>query len=171
MTEPAPRRPWLFPVLGAFAIFAITAGVMSYVFLVRWTNVQDALPDDAERIFQAAIVEAGGGAPYIEIADDGIIVVHRDQESDDPAEFRTLRLLVWVPDDQTVLSVEYPRWFVFIKTMSSLNLGTIIAIVSRDWGQMDLSVSFADLKRRGPALLLDHQLANGARIVLWTTAK
>ncbi len=70
-----------------------------------------------------------------------------------------------------MLRLDYPHWFVRLKTMSSLNLGTIIATLRRDWGQIDLSISYADLRRRGPALLLDYRLANGARIVLWTTEK
>jgi hypothetical protein len=166
----SPRRRWLYPLLGVLAIFAIAVAAMSYVFLVVWTDVHDAPPDEAQEIFTAALLEAGGGPPYIEITDDGSIVVHREQEGSEFDDFRSLRLLIWVPDEEKVLSIAYPRWFVRIKTWSSLNLGTMIAAASRDWGQLDLSVSFDDLRRRGPALLLDNQLENGARILLWTSA-
>jgi hypothetical protein len=55
-----------------------------------------------------------------------------------------------------------------LKTASSFNLGTMIAAARQDWGHLDLSITYNDLRRRGPALVLDHRLENGARIVLWT---
>ena len=169
MNKTPPRRPWLVPLLFGLAIFVLAAAAMSYLFLVRWTDVTDALPTEAERIFAAAIVEAGGGPPYIEIADDGTVHVHRDQESNELGDFDTLTLLAWTPAEEKILRLDYPRWFVRLKTASSVNLGTMIAAMRKDWGHLDLSVSFNDLRRRGPALLLDHQIENGARIVLWTS--
>ncbi len=80
-------------------------------------------------------------------------------------------MLAWTPAEEKILRWTYPRWFVRLKTSSSVNLGTMIAALKKDWDHLDLSVSYADLQRRGPALLLDHRLANGARIMLWTSAK
>jgi len=97
------------------------------------------------------------------------VVVHRDQEGDELASFDTLTLLVWTPADGRILRFDYPRWFVRLKTSRSLNQGTFIAMVRKDWGHLDLSVSYNDLRRRGPALLLDHTLENSSRILLWTS--
>ncbi len=47
----------------------------------------------------------------------------------------------------------------------------MIAFVFKDWGQLDLSVSYNDLMKRGPALLLDHWMENGSRVVLWTSVR
>ena len=52
-----------------------------------------------------------------------------------------------------------------------VNLGTLISVLSSDWDNLDLRVSVDDLERRGPGLVLDHQGADGARIVLWTVAR
>ena len=170
MNKATPRRPWLRPLLGFLAVFAVLAATMSYLFLFRWTDVTDALPPEAERVFTAAIIEAGGGTPYIEIGDDGIVTVHRDQEGSESKRFNTLTLLAWSSVDGKILRLDYPHWFVRLKTSTSFNLGTMITALRKDWGHLDLSVSYADLVRRGPALLLDHQLENGSRIVLWTSS-
>jgi len=169
MTAAPPRRPWLRPLLIGLGVFAIAGAVMSFLFFARWTDVTDARQAAADSVFTAAIAEAGGGTPYIEIAADGSVLVHREQEGSELTAFDTLTLLAWSPEDEKVLRLNYPRWFVRLKTASSFNLGTMIAMVRHDWGHLDLSVSYNDLRRRGPALLLDHRLANGARIVLWTT--
>lgn len=170
MNKEPSRRPWFRPLIGGLVIFGIAAAVMSYLFLVSWTEVTDAEFSEAERIFSAAIIEAGGGTPYIEIAGDGTILVHREQEGDELRDFDTLTLLAWNPVGEKILRLDYPRWFVRLKTSSSVNLGTMIAAMRKDWGHLDLNVSFDDLRRRGPALLLDHKLESGARIVLWTAA-
>ncbi|MEN8008681.1 MAG: hypothetical protein ABFS42_16855 [Candidatus Krumholzibacteriota bacterium] len=171
MKTDGPHRPWLRPLLGVLIVFAILAAFMSYMFFVRWTDVTDALPTEADRIFAAAIIDAGEGPPYIEIAADGTVVVHREQEGNGTGGFDTLTLLAWTATEKKLLRLDYPGWFVRLKTSSSLNLGTMIAAVRKDWGHLDLSVSYADLARRGPALLLDHRLENGSRIMLWTSAK
>lgn len=162
------RKPWLRPLLIGLAAFALAAAFMSYVFFFEWTEVRDALPPEAQRAFAAALVESGGGTPYIEVTAGGP-VVHRDQEGNEPRGFATLKLLAWSATERKIVRVEYPRWFVWLKTSSAFNLGTIISTVRRDWGHLDLSVTYRDLTLRGPGLLLDERMASGSRIMLWTT--
>jgi hypothetical protein len=169
MKKAGPHRPWLRPLVVGLIIFGIFAACMSYVFFGLWTDVADALPPEADRAFKAAIIEAGGEPPYLEVSKDGTVVVHRDQEGNEFRGFDRLTLLAWSSTEHKILRLEYPSWFVRLKTSSSLNLGTMIAMVRKDWGHLDLSVSYDDLARRGPALLLDHQLANKSRIMIWTS--
>ena len=169
MKKPGPHRPWLRPLLGGLIVFGIIAAFMSYVFFVHWTDVTDALPSEADKIFTAAVIEAGKEPPYLEISNNGEVIVHRDQEGKEILGFDKLTLLAWSATEQKILRLDYPAWFVRLKTSSSLNLGTMISMVRKDWGHLDLSVSYDDLARRGPALLLDHQLENKSRIMLWTS--
>lgn len=171
MTETAPSRPWLRPVLIGLGIVAVAGLVMSFLLFGRWTDVIDARQAAADSTFTAAITAAGGGRPYIEIDPDGTVLVHRELESSAPRGFGSLSMLAWSPGDEKMLRMEFPHWFVRAKTATSFNLGTIVAFWRHDWDQINLSISYADLRRRGPALLLDNRLPNGARIVLWTTEK
>jgi len=166
----APQRPWLRPLLGALAVIAVAGVVMSYLILVRWTNVIPVEPTEVDQVFAASVLEAGGGAPFIEIADSGVVIVHREQEKSSPKVFETLTIMVWAPNDGKVLRVDCPHWFVRLKTASSFNLGTMISTWRKDWGHLDLNITYDDLVERGPALLLDHRAKTGARILLWTSA-
>ncbi len=165
------QRPWLRPLLGVLVFLTIVGVTFSSVFLGRWTSVRGVVPAEIDQFFVAALLEAGGGTPYIEIGDSGDAVVHHEQEKAGVVPFDTMTLLVWAPGDEKVLRVDYPRWFVRLKTSSFLNLGTMIAAARKDWTNLDLSVSYGDLKKRGPGLLLDHRSQSGTRIVLWTTKK
>lgn len=171
MKETKPNRPWRRILIGTLAAFVILGGVMSSLFLGRWTRWIEVVPAEIEQVFASALLEAGQGPAYIEIADNQEVVIHREQEAASPKGFKSLILLAWSPGDEKVLRVEYPRWFVRLKTFSFVNLGTMIAAVRQDWDHLDLSISYNDLKKRGPGLLLDHQAKNGARILLWTTLK
>ena len=171
MKETLRRRPWLKRLLTAAALLIVVFAVFAYVFLMEWVEVADVQPAEVGTRFAAALVEAGGGPPYIEITDGGEVVIHHELESQHPRTFDTLTLLAWTPSDNRILRIDYPRWFVRLKTYSSLNLGTAIAMVRRDWAHLDLSIRYKDLQRRGPGLLLDHRLTNGARLMLWTSVK
>jgi hypothetical protein len=151
-------------------VFVAAVAGTSFLFLASWTKVNDASLVEADRVFSAAIAEAGGGPPFIEIADDGTVVIHREQESEKMRGFDTLTLLYWTPANGEIRRVDYPHWFVRLKTSSAVNLGTMIAAARKDWGHLDLSVSYDDLMRRGPALLLDHELENRSRIMIWTSS-
>lgn len=164
-----PRR-WLRPLLGICAVVAIAGIAVFLVFLVRWTSVTRIEPSEVDRVFAAAVQEAGGGEPLVEIADNGVVTVHRERPETRPRVFDTLTVLAWAPNDAEVLRVDCPRWFVRLKTASSFNLGTMISIWRQDWGRLDLNITYDDLKKHGPGLILDHRTRTGARILLWTAA-
>jgi hypothetical protein len=155
--------------LVSLALFVLAGAVMSYLFLWRWTNVTAAVEAEAMELLDAAARAAGGGVPYIEIAPGGAVRVHREQESPAGPGFATLTLMDWIPAEGRIIRVDYPRWFVRLKTMSVFNLGTMIAAVRRDWKHIDLRIDYEDLRRRGPGLLLDHRTGAGGRLLLWTS--
>lgn len=162
------RRPWLRPLVIGFVVFALAGATIGFTLMSRWSDVKDALPPEAQAAFDAALVESGGGPPYIEITATGT-VVHRDLEGRGPEGFDTLVVLGWSATRQKIVRVEYPRWFVQMKISWGPNLGTMIAAARGDWGQIDLSVQYADLVRLGPGLILDHSMESGSRVMLWTT--
>lgn len=162
------RRPYLRPLLIAVGIFAVMGATMSFLLFGRWTTVSEAETAEAERLLDAAASAAGGGTPYIEIAADGTVVVHHEQESVRSPGFGSLNLMAWIPAERRILRVEYPHWFVRLKTMSTFNLGTMIAAARRDWAHLGLSIDYDDLRRRGPGLLLDNRSAAGVRLLLWS---
>jgi hypothetical protein len=170
MTRPTRRRTWRRPLLWGLTLFALFCAIVFYVFVFEWTDVSQVAPHESDSYFQAALAETGGGMPYIEFDENGVIVVHRELETENAPAFDTLTLVAWAPGDERAVRVHYPRWFVYLKTSTSVNLGTMIAVVRKDWNHLDLSISYDDLSRRGPALLLNHKADNGARLLIWTSS-
>jgi len=169
--EDRTTRPWLRPLLGATVVLAAAGVVMSFLFLGRWTRMTAVAPAEVDGVFAAALAEAGGGPPYVEIAADGTVTVHHELEPAHPEPFATLTLLAWSPGEAKAVRIDYPRWFVKLKTSTFVNLGTMIAAARRDWRHLDLQIKYGDLVRRGPGLILDETSLSGARILLWTSAR
>lgn len=167
MPDTRSRRPWIRPLVATFIGLVVIGLTASYFMFSEWSAVRDALPPEAEQEFSTAVLESGGGQPYIEITPGGT-VVHRDLEGRGPGGFSKLVVLGWSASGQKLVRVEYPRWFVQLKISWGPNLGTMISALRGDLDQLDLSVKYGDLARLGPALLLDHRTANGSRIMLWT---
>lgn len=140
----------------------------SALMLSLWSDLRPASAEEAERAFDAAVAEAGGGPAYLEVSGGGEVLVRRDLERPRPASLRTLHLLAWEPGRARLLRIDFPFWFVRMKMSDTLNLGTLTAALARDWDSLDLSVAERDLERRGPGLVLDQRRPDGARLLLWT---
>lgn len=152
----------------AFGGFVATMIVASSYLLGRWSELRPAGADEAERAFAAARVAAGDGPPYLEITQTGGVQVHREREHADPAALESLDLLAWDPDRGKLLRISFPFWFVRLKMSDTVNLGTLTTALARDWRKLDLKVSVEELRRAGPGIVLDHRLAGGGRVLLWT---
>jgi hypothetical protein len=161
----------LLRVAVGLALLALTMAVASWIRLASWRSHDTATPAGARAAHDGARAAAGAtgdAAPYLEITPAGEVVVHRAQEQDEPVTLATLHVLAWQPSAQRLVRVDFPWWFVRLKLSRTVGLGTMVAAVAGDWEGLDLGVSEDELERRGPALLLDHARADGARIVLWT---
>ena len=159
---------WIGIAAAVLAALAVAGIGVSALMFSRWSEVRAVSAEEAAAAFVAAVAEAGGGPPYLEISETGTVAVRRELERGEPVELRTLHLLAWDPDAARMVRVGFPYWFVRMKMTDSLNLGTLTSVLARDWEHIDLSVSEQDLERRGPGLVLDQRTESGARIVLWT---
>jgi hypothetical protein len=164
------KRRWRWAAWGAlvFAILAVTGIQIALTMFSRWSEVRNLSSEDAAREFSIALNRAGGGTPYVEIAPGGGVIVHRDQENDELTPLATLHLLAWEPDSGKLVRIDFPFWFIRVKMNDTINLGTITSALAGDWENLDLEVSVDELERRGPAVVIDHTLPEGSRILLWT---
>jgi len=165
------RRRWLGWVLVILASLAVLGIGLSGYLLSRWGEVRRVDAAAAGEAFRGARQLAGGGPAYVEVAPSGEVRVHRDLEGEAPRPFATLHLLAWDPEAGKLLRIAFPRWFVRLKMNDTVNLGTITTALAGDWRHLDLRVSVRDLDRRGPGLVLDRQMDDGSRVLLWTSAE
>ena len=131
--------------------------------------MKGASRDEADRAFAAAVARAGGGPPYVDLADG--MSVKRELERGVSSDLAALHVMSWNPDDRKLRQVAFPFWFVRMKTTDSVNLGTFAAALTGDWENLDIGVTVEDLERLGPALVIDHSQEGGGRIVLWTEGR
>ena len=141
---------------------------LSTAILSSWSDLRSATPTEADQAFVDALRTAGGGPAYMEFGADGGVVVRRDLEQAERAALETLHVVAWDPAKGWLLDVDFPYWFVRMKMSKTFNLGTLMALLARDWQGLDLEVSEENLEQRGPGLVLDHTLPDGRRVLLWT---
>lgn len=161
------RRPAV-TLLIAFALFAVVMFSLSMLVLSSWTETTSAGSDEAEQAFAAIRARHGTNAPVLSIDPGGGVHVASDLVRSASSELESLHVLSFVPSSMKLVDVEFPYWFVRMKLSDTINLGTITSFIAGDWGNLDLRLTEDDLDALGPALLLDHELQSGARLLLWT---
>jgi hypothetical protein len=160
------RRKRLALAAAALGLLALT-GLLVFAGLLRsWSDVRRLDPHLAREAFAAERAAAGVGPAYLEITSAGSVLVDRALEQDRPTAVTTLHLLAWDPREENLIRMAIPYWFVDVKTSGPINLGTLASLLVGDWQGVGLAVSADDLRRRGPGLVLDHELDGGARILL-----
>jgi hypothetical protein len=97
------------------------------------------------------------------IDEAGKIVRHATPRSTTPAPLRRLSVLVYDADAQRLVSADVPFWFFQIK-------GPAAHYALRDTGfDLDrLGVTPAELRRYGPAVLIDQVGPKGDLLLVWT---
>ena len=164
--------PWL---LGFLGLAVLGVGIATILF-ASWTEYRDATSGEAAGDFAKALAAASAagpqaGIPYVSVDSIGTVHVDRSLESDPPTELRTLHLLAWDPQEDRLVQVAFPFWFVRVKMNDAINLGTMTTALSGDWDHLDLKVSVGELRRRGAGVVLDHTRQDGMRLLLWSEAK
>lgn len=162
------KRRWLGPLILVLLLAAAAGLVVSWLMFSSWSEVRTATGVEIEQAFSEALAEAGNSAPYLEISAQGTVQIHRELEGDTRVALETFVVLAWEPEGERLVRVDLPYWFVRMKMTDSLNLGTLISVLAKDWKNLDLRVAERDLELRGPGLLLDHTRPDGARILLFT---
>ncbi len=172
-TDSARERRWRLFSWGLLILAALAAaGILSAVTMFsRWSEVRTLSSAEADREFTTVLARSGGGIPYVEITPGGEVIVHREQEKGEATPLGTLHLLAWEPAGGRLVRIGFPFWFVRLKMTDTINLGTLTTVLTEDWKNLNLKISVEDLERRGPAVIIDHTLDEGGRILLWTARR
>jgi hypothetical protein len=157
------RRIWL-----GLAALSVAWLVVAMVVFASWTEFETANQTQAEQAFESALNLCADSRAYLVGESGGSFVVNRELEGSELQDLNTLHLMYWQADEKRLTRMNFPIWFVRVKTTHSINLGTYTSLLAGDWAHLELSVTVQDLQRRGPGLILDHQLAEQGRLLLWT---
>jgi hypothetical protein len=153
----------LLTIVGLIGVLCVVLIVTAVVFFRSMIDDTTTDQSGADRAFMEALTPFKGQLPVLEIR-RGEVVLTRDIPSVRPAgEVTMLHGLVWEPRDEALSRIQVPMWMVrMVDDPIAMQVGDNIAV------EKGVELRPEDIDRFGPALLLDHLEADGARLVLWT---
>jgi hypothetical protein len=181
VTGKTSRPRWIVVALSVAAVLAslgVVAVVGGVLYFRTHVTSEEMSASSAARELDAARARYAGQRPLIEFLGTGA-VVHRDSSA--PARpWKSLHVLVYDPRDEELTRGEFPASAVRIASMSGrvklMGLGLI--------GTGSDILTFEDLERRGPGLILDSSgsemgtlvvsdamigtATSGVRMLIWT---
>jgi hypothetical protein len=160
------KRTWIWVIVGIcvvvlLALFAI-AGAGVY-FVSRHIQTDRASGADAVRAFDDVRGRFKEQRPLVEIESRGRKPRTRDltKVPSSPNQPEHLWILAWDPDEERMVKVSLPFWL--------LEMGRRRIDVNTDGFDLDdLDLDVKELRRIGPALVLDFRETTGERVLIWT---
>lgn len=150
-------------VIGILGIIA-TAGVGIY-FFSQHIKTKTETPAAAARDFETVSARFAGEKPLIELDAHGrYLRSNTDRRAAPGAKTPdALHVMAFDPGDGRIVSVEVPFWLLRLKLR-----GSAIDFNGNRMELEDLKLTVEDLERYGPALVVDHRVASGQRVLVWS---
>ena len=170
MTTPATRKTWLSVLIAAVIVVGMLAiavvGGTAY-FFYRHISATFTPREDAEQRFTEARARFAGRTPLIELRRDDEPIVHRElvETAHSTAKLESLRVLAYDERANKLVQVSIPFWLLRLapgKHFSFLNDNGI------DFDSDRVRLTYEDLERLGPGLIIDQQDRRGSRVLVWT---
>lgn len=160
------KKTWIWVIVGIcfvglLGLFAV-AGAGLY-FVSKHIDTQRASGADAVRAFDDARARFRDQRPLVEVETYGRKPRTRDLTKVPSSSQRPehLWILAWDPDEERIVKISLPFWL--------LEMGRRRIDVSTDGFDFnDLDLDVKELRRIGPALVLDFRETNGERVLIWT---
>jgi hypothetical protein len=150
-------------VLGILGIIAM-AGVGIY-FFSHHINTRTETPAAASRDFERVSSRFADQKPLIELDEHGrYLRSNTDRHAAPGAKTpEALHVMAFNPDDGRIVSVEIPFWLLRLKLR-----GNAIDFNGQRIQLEDMKLTVEDLERYGPALVVDHHVKSGQRVLVWS---
>jgi hypothetical protein len=150
-------------VLGILGIIAV-AGAGIY-FFSRHIQTRTVTQAAASRDFDQIAVRFSDQKPLIELDEHGRYLRSNTDRHAAPGTKtpEALHVMAFDPENGRVVRVEIPFWLLRLKLR-----GSAIDIDGHRMELEDLKLTVEDLERYGPALVVDHRVASGQRVLVWS---
>jgi hypothetical protein len=161
-------KTWVWIIVGVavFCVLALVAVVGgAFFYMSQHIETKSATPASAAIEFDAVRSGFAGQRPLIELDRNGQFL-RANTDRQPPANAHPpdqLRILAFDPSDQRIVQVNVPFWLLRMKARN--------ATIDLNGNRMDLEdlrLTVHDLERQGPALIVDHQAADGDRVLVWS---
>ena len=161
-------RTWVWVVVAIIVTgilgLVVIAGVGFY-FVSQNIDTRTASPVSATQQFNAVKAEFPGQKPLIELDKRGQFVRAHTDRAVKPQQKTPdhLYVLAFDPDDGRIVRFRVPFWLLRWKAGN--------ATIDLNGNRMDLEdlrLTVEDLERFGPSVIVDHQSADGDRVLVWS---
>jgi hypothetical protein len=160
------RRNWLWIVFGVFIVLvclAVGAIIATTAWVQQNLTVSDTTESSAQQEFDTVRARFAGRAPLLELRDGRPAYTAGkppDTRSSTPVE--RLHVLVWAVDDNKLVSVAIPFWFLRLKSTPFE-----FSAYASGWDDDGVDLSVEEMERFGPGIILDTTSPKGERVLLW----
>ena len=161
-------KTWVWIVI-AIAVVGVlglvTMAGIGFYFVSQYIDTTEVSAKTAAQQFEAVKTGFAGQKPLVELDSRGRFL-RANTDRPVPAHVTVpeqLHLLAFDPDEGRIVRFRLPFWVLRMK------MGD--ATIDLNGNRMDLEdlrLSVDDLERFGPALIVDHQGADGARVLVWS---
>jgi hypothetical protein len=133
------------------------------VLVWRAVDVDEADEPQALRRFQAVRATLPATPPLLNLDSEGDVIRRASTVGTSDGALESLSALAYEPRERRLVHAVMPFWFFTLKAPAA-------QYVFRGTG-LDLKrlgVTAAELKRHGPAIVIDHVYSDGRRLLVWT---
>jgi hypothetical protein len=161
-------RTWVLVVLGVvlagFIALVAVAGAGFY-FFSHHIQTRTTSPAVAASEFDEVRARFAGQKPLVELDKSGNFVRSNHPPSGNPDAGRPeeLHVLAFDRSDGRVVHITVPFWLLRLKTG-----GGHVDFNGNSMDLEDLRLRVDDLESAGPALIVDHRMPDGNRVLVWS---
>jgi hypothetical protein len=151
-------------ILGIVAVVVVCTVVLvagGAWFAMSVFHPQEADEQAATAAFSTVRSQFGSTPPVFALR-AGNPVLTRPLPASTRNDLRTLHILNWDPDQESLMRTDLPFALIRLKD------GPIEVVDSEAGEPQGLSLRVSDIERFGPALLMDEELEDGHRLLIWT---
>jgi len=163
------KKNWVLIILG-IVILVVILGIAAVVgfgyFVYRQMEISTTPTDNPERELADVRARFQGQVPYVELSfgDEEKAVVHHELEKPTRTPLKHLRMVVYDEREHRLVRLTLPFWL--------LRLGGNKPIKLNPRGSgfdpgFRLTITWEDLERRGPGLIIDTTGPHGERVIAW----
>lgn len=164
MAKTGDGRKRSFPTAVAVFILCALSGIVVFgVMARRATSIERLTPPDAAYRIESIRRRFGDAGPALRLAPDGTVIDRRAPSHEGGAPIAAIIVMTYDVVGGRLTETRIPFWFFRIKAPAAE-----YAFGGTGLDFRRLSVTAADLRRYGPALIVDHTTGAGGRVMVWT---
>lgn len=170
MTDDTPyrsrRRTWLYvlvAILGTGFMFVVAVVIGGIIIFRNHVHTESVGPEAARGEFERALAPFAAQVPLL---DPQTGRVQRREPIGQRRPIEQLRVLVYDPDDEELVSLTVPGWLLRLAPHGHSSIKVDGVEVLEEPGGEHINVD--ELERHGPGLILDrNDFKRGGRVVVW----